>query len=97
MTKYIYLAFAVAILAASYFAYDYGVTSTIVEYEKQAKEYQKQLRLAADELDKAQQERTIVTKTKVKKIYVEVDPTGCADTTAIDGVLHPLRPDTDRP
>lgn len=89
MINHIFIGLFIASLGGTaYLSYDYGVTSTRAEYEQKSKDYQESLRIAADELSKAQKERVVVTKTKVKEIYLEADSTGCADSAALDGVLN---------
>lgn len=86
----------VAVIAGLwYHGYTYGKDSVEHEYQKKALEYQAAMRHLGDEYEKAKAERQIVTKTKVKTIYVEADPTGCADAPALSGVLGALRSDSD--
>lgn len=63
------------------------------QYLRQAKEYEESLAIAADELGKAQRSRDTVTKTVVRRIYVEKDGSGCADSPALNGLLdaHKVR------
>lgn len=88
-----YIIGAAVIAAVWYHGNHHGKQSVHLEYQEKAIEYQEAMSVVADELDKAQKEKTIEVKTKVKTIYVEADPTGCADARPIDGVLNALRPD----
>ena len=56
------------------------LTAAEQEYRDRANELESQLATARAE-----------TKVKVRTIYREVDPTGCADTTAPSGMLDQLR------
>lgn len=49
----------------------------------------------ADELRSRAEQRKTIVREKVRTIYVEKDPTGCADTAAPEWMLDSLRPSAD--
>lgn len=73
----------------------YGQYKTEIKYQQQAIQYQQAMRHLGDELEKEKAVIQSETKEKVRTVYVEADPTGCADTAIPNGLLRSLRSSTD--
>lgn len=81
----------------AYGSYSLGVSVTRLDYEKELLSLRtKQDRLLID-LESAQKDIEDARSRGVKTIYVEKDPTGCADTVVPDGVLAVFGKAGDKP
>ena len=84
-------AFTVGTGLGWWYGNDHGRMACQDEIQKAVMVEQSRQRGLADELDNAKRERDRLARQGVRTIYLEPDPTGCADTVAIDGVLGALR------
>lgn len=86
----------IGLLLAVWFAGErHGRLSCEAAQNKAANEIAQSYADQADELRASKTEREVVTREKVRTIYVEKDPTGCADHRGLDSVLDSLRPSAD--
>jgi len=84
-----------AVLA--YGSFKFGSLTTEFEYEKEAQKFREQEAELITKLELKQAEIEDLKSKGVRRIYVEKDPTGCADIAAPDGVLAVLRGTADQP
>jgi hypothetical protein len=75
----------------------HGKRTTEAAYQKAVEGLRNESRKLADSLEQAQQANREATKVKTRTIYLEPDPTGCADLPALPGLLGALRPSPSGP
>lgn len=78
------------LLIASTASYNLGVRLTEAEYERALLESRRTQDALVAELDAATQKIRERKAVDVRTIYVEKDPTGCADTTVPDGLFEAI-------
>jgi hypothetical protein len=69
----------------------HGVRSCERAHQAAVEKVRQEQRRVADRLEEAQRENRQLRDRQVRTIYLEPDPTGCADAPALDSVLDSLR------
>lgn len=93
----IFIAGAGAIAGIWWHGHKHGVQSCEADMQAAVDAERAKQRELADQLEESRNARETRTRTVTRTIYREPDPTGCADSPALDGVLSALREDGDRP
>jgi len=73
----------------------HGKQSIELQYLNDIADHQETIRIMADELTDAQNNREVVVKEVIKNVYTEVDNSGCADSDMLDSVYKSLGGSTD--